>query len=112
MHREVNPVDVFDYFTEETIYIIKQKLANRIFKNAPKNVLVKGAVAYGNVPMKNSAPINLFFEYEAVEKEDNLCLMEITSIIIYTDIPDIVLDKYSYHKKLAESDKNVKFHEA
>jgi len=106
MHKEVNPVDVLDYFTLETIDVVKQKVAEKIFKDVPKNRVVEGAVAFADVPMKNNAPVNLFFEYRAIDKENSLCIMEITCIIIYTDIPDVVLDKYNFHKKQAEKYRN------
>lgn len=104
MYKIVKKGEEYDLFSEDVINRIYATISKEIVTmlrtiENPKPALL-GAFVLADVSLKQVGKKNVWIEYNATLLPYGLVDAGIHEIIIYDDIPDIVLDKYNNIKTI------------
>ena len=98
MHIQVKAGTEYSYFDTNSIYLFYEAINQEIQKlllveKNPENSII-GAFALHNITLKGGEVYNVWIEYNAKLLPFGLIDAGVHNVIIYDEIPDILLDKY------------------
>ncbi len=102
MYESITEKTMTELFPDYVIYQFYKAIVDQTTQNNPtKQRNSIGCFAIANVPLKNGGETNIWIEYDAI-LENGFYDSGIQKIIIYDEIPDIILDRYNELKQLLE----------
>lgn len=106
MHIVIEKKDIQEFFGEKVLDWIDQVVEDQIEiqKDKFSNTSSKrtGGMIYEDVLKSPDGLKNIWIEYEYTFLSDDVVLPHITRIIVYDEIPDIVLDRINELKEIAD----------
>ena len=111
MYKEVVQGTEYDLFSDSVIaqimIAIRNSVKDSIESKKSEGPAIIGCLAWNDIPMKDGRRTGLYLEYDAKIVSEGVVNAGVNYMILFDEIPDIVLDHLNKMKKILGHDINV-----